>query len=155
MGRFLKTHKPGAADVRRLLAAIEEEDLRPRQKRRAEVLLLYAEGMSAVDMARALGVNVNTVYADLRAFDRHGIACIHHRIGGGAPRRISNKQIAAILTLAETAPADVGLPYGRGSLTKLREHLMRTRVVRTLSREALRRMLEKGGCRGGASRASS
>jgi hypothetical protein len=57
MGRFLKTHKPGATDVRRLLAAIEEEDLRPRQKRRAEVLLLYAEGMS--DMARVFRTEVS------------------------------------------------------------------------------------------------
>jgi transposase len=155
MGRSLKTRKPKMIDVRRLLTALEEEDLRPRQKRRAEALLLYAEGMSAIDIARALGANINTVYADLQAFDRHSIACIHPRIGGGAPRRISNEQIAAILALAETAPTDVGLPYGRWSLTKLREHLMRTRVVRTLSREALRRVLKKGGCRGGASRASS
>jgi hypothetical protein len=57
-------------------------------------------------------------------------------MGGGAPRRLSEEQIAAILALADTAPADVGLPYGRWSLTKWREHLMHTRVVRTLSREA-------------------
>jgi transposase len=155
MGRSLKTRQPRATEVRRLLAAVEEEDLRPRQKRRAEALLLYADGMSAIDIARALGVNINTVYADLQAFDRDGIACIRHRIGGGAPRRLSDAQIAAILALADTAPVDVGLPYGRWSLTKLRERLMRTQVVRTLSREALRRVLEKGGCRAGVSHASS
>jgi transposase len=99
MGRALKTRKPRATEVRRLLAAVEEEALRPRQKRRAEALLLYADGMSAVDMARALGVNVNTVYTDLQAFDRDGIACIRRRISGGAPRRRSEVQIAAILAI--------------------------------------------------------
>lgn len=99
MGRALKTRKPGASDVRRLLAAVEDEDLRPRQKRRAEALLLYADGMCAVDIARALGVNVNTVYADLQAFARDGIACIHHRMGGGAPRRIVVLQMESDFSL--------------------------------------------------------
>ena len=84
-----------------------------------DTVLLHTAGHAAVDIAALLGIHVNTVYADLRLFHR---------------RR-----------LAEQPPTELGLPYGRCSLTKLRDYLLSHRMVRRISREHLRRLLKKGG----------
>jgi transposase len=152
MGRSLTIRKPRAAEVRQLNLALEQEDLTPRQKRRAEDIILYGAEMHAVDIARALGVHANTVYADLRAFSHEGVACILHRMHGGAPRRITDEQPARLLSVAEQAPTDLGLPYGRWSLTKLQAFVIKHRIVKAISREALWRVLKKRGCRFAASR---
>ncbi len=101
--------------------------------------------MEALTIAQALGSHVNTIYSDLQAFERYGVECIRQQLYGGAPARITEVQRATILNLAETPPGEVGLPYGRWSLSKLREYLIKHRVVKTISREHLRRVLKKGG----------
>ena len=145
MSRFLTVRKPRRAEIDQLHAALEE-DLTARQRRRAEVLVLYAAGLEALDIARALDIHVNTVYSDVRAFERQGVECIRDRLRGGAPRRITKVQRVAILHLAETPPGEVGLPYGRWSLSKLRQYLLQQHVVPAISREYLRQVLKKGGC---------
>ncbi len=144
MPRSLKIRKLRISEIRQLYELLEQ-DLSTRQRRRAEALLLYSAGMEAVAIAQALGSHVNTIYSDLQAFERDGIECIRQRLYGGAPARITEVQRTAILDLAETPPGEVGLPYGRWSLSKLREHLIKHRVVETISREHLRRVLKKGG----------
>lgn len=153
MPRSLKVRKPRPSEIRQLHEALEQE-LTARQRRRAEVLAMSAAGLEAADIARALDIHVNTVYSDLQAFDRYGLGCLHQRLYGGAPARIANAQRAEILQLANTPPTDVGLPYGRWSLAKLRHSLLEHRVVKAISREHLRRVLKKGGSVFGASNAN-
>jgi transposase len=101
--------------------------------------------MEALTIAQALDSHVNTIYSDLQAFEHYGVECIRQRLYGGAPVRITEVQRSAILDLAVTPPGEVGLPYGRWSLSKLREYLIKHRVVEAISREHLRRVLKKGG----------
>lgn len=144
MPRSVKVRKPRAAEIHHLHAALEQ-DLTARQRRRAEALMLYAAGLEAATIAQALDSHVNTIYSDLRAFERDGVACIRQRLRGGAPVRLTETQRADILRLADMPPSHVGLPYGRWSLSKLREYLLRHRLVKAISREHLRRVLKKGG----------
>ena len=153
MPRSLTVRKPRPAEVRQLHDILEQE-LNARQRRRAEVLVLYAAGLQAADIASALAIHVNTVYADLRRFERDGLDCIHQRLYGGAPIRIAPAQRAEILHLADHSPGEVGLPYGRWSLSTLRQYLLQQRVVKAISREHLRRVLKKGGCGFGVSNAN-
>ena len=145
MPRVLTIRKPHRADIQHLQLALEQT-LLPRQRRRAEVLLLYAAHWEAVEIARALAIHVNTVYSDLRAFEREGVDCIYQRLYGGAPIRLTEAQRATIVQLADRSPGEVGLPYGRWSLAKLRQYLLQQRVVTDISREYLRQVLKKGGC---------
>ena len=154
MPRSLKTRKPRIVDVRQLHSLLEDQ-LTARQRRRAEAIVLHAAGLEAAQIARALDVHVNTTDSDLQAFARFGVASVRQPLRGGAPARILPQQTAEILRLAETPPGEVGLPCGRWSLAKLREYLIKHRVVRAISREHLRRVLRKGGCACGASSASS
>jgi transposase len=144
MPRSLNARRLHPVEVRQLHSAMEKE-LTPRQRRRAEALVLHAAGLEAAEIARALDVHVNTTYSDLRAFEQHGVASVEHRLRGGPPARHRDTEVE-IVRLAETSPAEMGLPYGRWSLSKLREYLFKRRVVKAISREHLRRVLRKGGC---------
>ena len=145
MPRPLTVRKPHRAEIDYLNAALEQE-ITARQRRRAEVLVLYAAGLEGTDIALALDIHPNTVYSDIKAFERCGLDCVHHRMRGGAPVRIAEAKRAEILCLAETPPGEVGLPYGRWSLSKLRQYLLEHRIVPAISREHLRQVLKKGGC---------
>jgi transposase len=126
----------------------------PWQRRRLEAVLLHSAGHTAVDIAALLGVHVNTAYSDLRLFHRSRLHGLLSRRRLGAPPQLTARQRRAICRLAEQPPTELGLPYGRWSLAKLRDYLIRHRLVRGISREHLRRVLKKGGTRSAASPAS-
>jgi transposase len=153
MARAVKVRRPRASELRQLHAALEE-DCNARQRRRIEAILLHGAGVEAATIANGLGSHVNTIYSDLRAFEQEGVHCIRQRLMGGAPARLNDEQQREILRLADSSPVDVGLPYGRWSLSKLRQYLLDEGVVSTISREHLRRVLKKGGCAFVASNAS-
>ena len=145
MSRSLRIRKPHAADIRQL-HQVFEGSLSPGPRRRAEAILLYTAGLTAGDIANVLDVHVNTIYADLHAFGTHGVAAVHHLSRGGAPQRITEAQLTDVWRWADMPPYELGLPYGRWSLAKFRDYLIKHRVLPPVSREPLRRLLKKGGC---------
>jgi transposase len=151
MPRSLTVRTPTAAEVRQASQLLSISDS-AQQRRRADVVVLYAAGLSATAIAQTLGVHINTIYSDLRAFERDGLAAVNRQQPRGAPLRLSCEQQAEIRRLAEIAPYELGLPYGRWSLSTLRGYLIKRRVVRSISREHLRQVLKKGGssCDGSA-----
>ena len=144
MARPLRVRKPTLRQLRRLQQTLES-DPSARQRRRAEVLLLYAAGHDATSIAQALQVHPQTIYADLRAFAQQGLHSIEPGRPLGALARLSPAQRNEMVRLADTAPTELGLPWGRWSLTKLRDYLQRRKLVGALSREHPRRLLKKGG----------
>jgi transposase len=143
MSKSLSIRKLHTREARQLNSLLDELDRSKR--RRAEAILLFDAGLNAVAIAQALGVHLNTIYADLHAFDASGLDCFEQLHKAGAPAHIIADQRAEIIRLVEVPPYELGLPYGRWSLSKLRGHLSKQRVVKTISREHLRRVLEKGG----------
>ena len=143
MPRALAIRKPTPTEIRELNKLLEEE-LKPRQRRREEAILLYATGMTAIDIARFLNTHVNTIHADLQAFEHQRLKVVRQPPRAGAPLRIDAVQGAEILRLADSAPDTLGLPYGRWSVEKLRQYLLKHRVVKAISHEHLRRLLKKG-----------
>ena len=137
MSRSLRVRQPRTADIRRL-HEIFESALEPGQRRRAQAILLYAAGLSAVEIARLLEVHAHTIYADLHAFDIYGVTAIPP-----GPRR-SQQYTLQVWRLAELPPYELGFPYGRWSLSKLRSYLIKYKIVSNISREHLRRVLKKG-----------
>jgi transposase len=155
MARILKTRKPNAKEIRRLEYLLETTT-DPQVQRRAEALLDYALGLNALEIAQALQVHGNTVYADLRAFARQGLACVVPLPKGGAPARITLQQQAEIWRLAECAPGEFGFPEGRWSLARFQDFLIKKRrVLKQISVEHLRRVLKKKTFGSGASNANS
>lgn len=143
MARTLQNRKPTGREIKRLDAVLETE-CDPQVMRRAQALLAYANGLSGTEIATALGVHPNTVYADLHAFDEDALACLHPLPHGGAPARLTPGQMDEIARLAQMSPQEFGLVDARWTLSNFRTFLIRKcHLVATLSREHLRRILKK------------
>jgi transposase len=127
MPRSLTVRRPTAAEVRRASHVLSISDS-AQQRRRADVVVLYVAGLSAIAIAQTLGVHINTIYSDLRAFERDGLAAVNVQQPRGAPLRLSSEQEAEIQRLAEIAPYELGLPYGGWSLSTLRSYLVKHRI---------------------------
>lgn len=145
MARSLKIRKPRRAEISRLEALLAETD-QPFIQRRAQAILLYGAGLTAVDIAASLQVDPRTIYRDLQAFEQAGLACLQAPAPGGALPRLQAEQVMVLWRLAETPPLELGLPYGRWTLGKLRTYVRQARIIKEISREHLRRLLKKGGC---------
>ncbi len=102
--------------------------------------------MSATEIAATLEVHVNTIYADLHAFDAEGLAGVYQIRSPGAPSHLTSCQKAEICRIADQSPQEVGLCYGRWSLSKLRTYLIRQGIIKKISRKHLWGVLKKGGC---------
>lgn len=144
MSRSLTLRKLSAKEFRQVDKILAQAET-AQQRRRAEAILLYDAGLSAVEIALVLGAHPNTIYADLHAFDQEGVECLKEPAPPGPAADLSSAQIAEIVRITELPPYELGLPYGRWSLQKLCDYLIAQRVVKHLSREHLRRVLKKGG----------
>jgi transposase len=147
MTRSLKIHQPKPYERRRLQRLVEETT-DPQIRRRAEAILFYADGLNAVEIAAILKAHPNTIYSDLHAFDQHGLNSLCPLARGGAPPRLTPEQREQIVAWAECEPVEFGLPYGRWSLAKFRDFLIRQkRLLKQISREHLRGLLKQAGIR--------
>jgi transposase len=143
MSRPLKIRKPNATEIRQLRQTLEEST-QARLCRWAETVLFYDAGLNALQIAEALAFHANTIYTYLHAFAREGMAFVQHLHCLGAPPRISEAQVNELVRIAEQSPTEFGLPYGRGSLAKLKDYLTRPRgLLKAISREHVRRVLKK------------
>jgi transposase len=143
MARQMKVRRPNAGEMRQL-RQILEESTEARLCRWAEALLFYGAGLDAPSIAEALGVHINTIYICLHRFAGLGMSLFQCVPPQGAPPRISATQMDEIARVAEQAPSELGLPYGRWSLANLREYLIYQRhSLKAISREHLRRLLKK------------
>lgn len=143
MARSLNIRKPRGSQIRKIEQMLTEA-LHPQQRRRAQAILLHGEGLSGVDIAAALRVHPLTIYKALRAFESRGLAALKPPPSGGAGKQVDMAQEAEILRIAQLSPIDLGLPFARWSLAKLRAFLRQRRVLKNISREHLRRLLKKG-----------
>ncbi len=143
MARILTIRQPTAREMRLLETWLEEEHP-PQVQRRAHAILYYGLGFDGAAIAKALRVHPNTIYADLQAFAREGLACLYPLSVGGAPNRITPQQLAKIWEWAECLPRDFGLLDARWTLASFREFLIkRRRLLKRISLEHLRHLLKK------------
>ena len=110
-------------------------------RQRAQILLASDARSSAPEIARVLQTDENQVRRVIQEFNADGMASLRPRMGGGRPRRIDDAVREEIRAIALARPHDLGEPGTRWSLTTLRRYLVRKRVVSTISKEHLRRVL--------------
>ena len=119
----------------------------PTVQHRATLLFASFQGQSVAQIALMFQASATHVAELIHAFNAEGFACLGPRRGGGRPRRIDPDQRAGIVKVALARPVDRGEPFTSWSLTKLRAHLVARRVVPTISRSQLWRILQEQGIR--------
>lgn len=114
-------------------------------RQRAQIVLASDARSSAPEIARVLQTDENQVRRVIAEFNADGMASLRPRMGGGRPRRIDDAARQEIRRIALARPRDLGEPGTRWSLATLRRYLVRRRVVSSLSKEHLRRILQSLG----------
>jgi transposase len=129
------------AEGRRLQQVVRRDRNRIKV-RRAQVVLASAQGSKAPDIARRLYFSPQHVRTIIKAFNAEGQRALVPKYGGGRPPEFSAEQQSLIVEAALCPPDVLGWPFRRWSLEKLRDHLIREKVVTSISLETLRRMLK-------------
>lgn len=114
-------------------------------RQRAQIVLASDGRSSAPEIARVLQTDENQVRRVIAEFNADGMASLRPRIGAGRPRRIDDAAREQIRAVALARPRDLGEPGTRWSLTTLRRYLVRKRIVVSISKEHLRRVLQSLG----------
>ena len=106
--------------------------------RRAQMVLLSAQGMDAAAIAKVAFTSEDRVRDVIRNFNADGFSSLYPRYRGGRPPKFTLGQRREIKKIARSRPADHDLPFSTWSLAKLGEFLVAEGVVDDISHEGLR-----------------
>jgi transposase len=113
--------------------------------RRAQMVLLSAQGMDVGPIAKVAFTSSDRVREVLHNFNDDGFESLYPRYAGGRPPTFTLPQRQQIKRIALSRPADHDLPFSTWSLSKLAEFLVAEGVVDDISHEGLRVLLREEG----------
>jgi transposase len=113
--------------------------------RRAQMVLLSAQGMDVPAIAKVAFTSEDRVRDVIRNFNADGFGSLYPRYKGGRPPKFTLVQRREIKKVARTHPGDHGLPFSTWSLSKLADFLVAEGVVDDISHEGLRILLREEG----------
>lgn len=100
------------SDARTIVLGLQDEIRRSEESRydhRLHGVLLVAQGMTCPAVGRLLGDGPQTVRDWVRRFEGKGLAGLADGERPGRPRRLSDRQLAAVKAVLRQTPASVGL----------------------------------------------
>src|SRR5271170_6148491 len=106
--------------------------------RRAQMVLLSAQGMSATAIAKVAFTSEDRVRDVIRNFNADGFGSLYPKYKGGRPPKFGLPQRREIKKIAKAKPAEYDLPFSVWSLAKLADFLVAEGVVDDISHEGLR-----------------
>lgn len=113
--------------------------------RRAQIVLLSAQGMGPPRISEVVFTDPGTVRDVVHNFNHDGFDSLYPRYAGGRPRTFTLPERRAITKIALSVPTDLGQPFATWSLAKLADHLVAEGVVTDISHEGLRALLHEEG----------
>lgn len=113
--------------------------------RRAQMVLLSAQGMDVAQIAKVAFTSPDRVREVLHNFNDDGFDSLYPKYSGGRPPTFTLPQRREIKKLALSRPQDHDLPFSTWSLSKLAEFLVAEGVVDDISHEGLRQVLREEG----------
>ena len=113
--------------------------------RRAQMVLLSAQGMDAARIAEVAFTSPDRVREVLHNFNDDGSDSLYPRYAGGRPPTFTLPQRQQIKKIALARPTDHDLPFSTWSLAKLADFLVAEGVVDDISHEGLRVLLREEG----------
>jgi len=113
--------------------------------RRAQMILLSAQGMTPVKIAEVTFTSEDRVRDVIHNFNDDGFASLYPKYAGGRPRKFTLPERLEIKKIAKSRPSEHGLPFSTWSLSKLAEFLVAEGVVDDISHEGLQVLLREEG----------
>jgi transposase len=113
--------------------------------RRAQMVLLSAQGMDVAAIAKVAFTSEDRARDVIRSFNADGFGSLYPKYKGGRPPKFTLAQRREIKKIAKARPADYDLPFSTWSLAKLAEFLVAEGVVDDISHEGLRTLLREEG----------
>jgi transposase len=113
--------------------------------RRAQMVLLSAQGMDVAQIAKVAFTSPDRVRAVLHNFNADGFDSLYPKYAGGRPPTFTLPQRQEIKKIALSRPVDHDLAFSTWSLSKLAELLVAEGVVDDISHEGLRTLLREEG----------
>lgn len=113
--------------------------------RRAQMVLLSAQGMDTAQIAEVTFTSTDRVRDVLHNFNTDGFDSLRPKYAGGRPPKFGPVQREQIKQIALARPTDHGLPFSTWSLSKLADYLVAQGVVDDISHEGLRQVLRDEG----------
>lgn len=110
--------------------------------RRAQVVLASDQGSKVPDIARRFYFSEAHVRTIIKSFNAEGFAALEPKYGIGRPKKFTEEQRSVIIETALCPPDLLGESYKRWSLPKLRDFLIREKVVESIAVETVRQMLK-------------
>lgn len=117
--------------------------------RRANLIWQLAAGFNLSEASHISGLHYTNAHKWVRRFQAEGLAGLRSRPRPGRPSRYGPAREEQVLRAATSRPADLGLGFTTWSLKKLEAHLRGRRGLAGISRETVRRILERHGLRFG------
>jgi transposase len=115
--------------------------------RRAQIVLLAAQGMTPARISEVVFTDPDTVRDLIHNFNRDGFDALYPRYTGGRPQTFTLPTRQEIKRIALSDPQDLGQPFATWSLAKLADYLVAEGVVTDISHEGLRQLLHQEGVR--------
>jgi transposase len=113
--------------------------------RRAQMVLLSAQGMDVPAIAKVASTSQDRVRDVIRHFKADGFSSLYPKYKGGGPPKFTLAQRREIKRIAKAKPAEYDLPFSTWSLAKLADFLVAEGVVDDISHEGLRILLREEG----------
>ncbi len=114
---------------------------------RAQVVLLSAQGRTVPEIGNEVNLHPINVRKWIHRFNQYGIEGLQSGKSPGRPPVFSDEHRNRVLTVARKNPRELGLPFDRWSLQRLRDYLVERQLVPSISAETIRLILWSRGMR--------
>src|SRR5271154_1572443 len=141
----LRVHEIDDDEGRRLVRIIRRGSGSVVTWRRAQMVLLSAQGMDVAGIAKVAFTSEDRVRDVIRNFNADGFGSLYPKYKGGRPPKFTLPQRREIKKIAKSRPAEHGLPFSAWSLSKLADFVVAEGVVDDISHEGLRVLLREEG----------
>jgi transposase len=141
----LRVREIGDDEGRRLVRIVRRGSGSVVTWRRAQMVLLPAQGMDAAAIAKIAFTSEDRVRDVIRNFNADGFSSLYPKYRGGRPPKFTLGQRREIKKIAKSRPAEHDLPFSVWSLSKLADFLVAEGVVDDISHEGLRTLLREEG----------
>ena len=114
---------------------------------RARIVLLSAQGRSVPEIGDEVNLHPINVRKWIHRFNAYGVEGLQSGKSPGRPPVFSEEHRDRVLSTARKNPRDLGPPFDRWSLQRLRDYLIERQLVPSISAETVRLILWSHGLR--------